>query len=377
MSLSYQEITKTYGSTKALDSLSLDVEPKSFTVISGPPKSGKSVLFRLLVGLENPDAGQIMLNGRDISKDAPADRPVGYVPQNFALYPHQTVAQNMAYPLTLAKFDKEEISRRVDRTAGILSITHLLKKTPDQLSGGEKQRVAVARGLLKDAPIFVLDDPLVGLDYKLRERLMDELKGLRDELDATFLYATSDSLEALTMAQNLAVIDGGRIIQHGDADRVYHDPSHARSLDLIGFPHANILDGTVENGTVMAGPLRFSAPPGLANGSVKAGLRPEHIRLGSSTQIKNAITLPARVTLVENLGGEAVVYVDCSGHSLTAAMPLYDSEPPEIDTDLTLTIDPALVLLFDGATGERQSNGTGMSLAAAQAALQQSFGTHG
>ena len=386
MSLSFQDVTKRYGETVALDGLSLDVAPKSFTVISGPPKSGKSVLFRLLVGLENPDSGRIMLDGRDISADAPADRPVGYVPQNFALYPHQTVAQNMGYPLTLAKFDKAEIEKRVDRTAGILSITHLLKKTPDQLSGGEKQRVAVARGLLKDASIFVLDDPLVGLDYKLRERLMDELKSLRDELDATFVYATSDSLEALTMAQNLAVIDEGRIIQHGVADEVYHQPSHYRTLDLIGFPHANLFEGAIEAGRVNAGPLHFLAPPGAGHEArIKAGLRPEHVHLdadatntpGAAQPATGAITLPARVTLVENLGGEAVVYLDCGGHPLTAAMALYDSPPPAIESAVTVTIDPAKILLFDAATGDRLKSGGAMSLAAAQATLQRSFGTHG
>ncbi|MBP0617513.1 ABC transporter ATP-binding protein [Jiella mangrovi] len=378
MSLVFKDVTRRYGDTLALDGLSLDVAPKSFTVISGPPKSGKSVLFRLLVGLENPDSGQIMLDGRDISSDAPADRPVGFVPQNFALYPHQTVAQNMAYPLTLARFDRAEIARRVDRTAGILSITHLLKKTPDQLSGGEKQRVAVARGLLKDASIFVLDDPLVGLDYKLRERLMDELKGLRDELDATFVYATSDSLEALTMAQHLAVIDRGRIVQHGEADIVYHQPSHDRALDLIGFPNANLYDGMIEGGRVVAGPLTFSAPAGARPGRIRVGLRPEHVLIDAGAPTTSgALALPATVTLVENLGGEAVVYLDCAGHSVTAAMPLYDAPPPKMHSAVTLTVDPATILLFDAGTGARVRSGEPMPLAAAQEALQRSFGTHG
>jgi len=351
MSLQFQGITKRYGETVALDALTLDVAPQSFTVLCGPPQSGKSTLFRILVGLEKPDAGQILLSGRDIVGDPPAERPIGYVPQNFALYPHQTVAQNMAYPLTLARFPKDEIAARVDRTAGILSITHLLAKTPDQLSGGEKQRVAVARGLLKDAQIFVLDDPLVGLDYKLRERLMDELKSLREELNATFLYATSDSLEALTMAQRLAVLDQGRVIQDGEVTAVYHQPSQARSLDLIGFPNANLYSGSVTDGTVTAGPLRHPAT-GLAEGSaVIAGIRPEHVRLNPEGD--TAGTMPARVTLVENLGGEAVVYLDLDGHSLTSAIPLFDRAPPEFDSTVGVRIDPADILLFDGTSGQR------------------------
>ncbi|PKP74536.1 MAG: ABC transporter ATP-binding protein [Alphaproteobacteria bacterium HGW-Alphaproteobacteria-6] len=345
MPLEFRNISKSYGRTRAIDALDLTVEAGSFTVVCGEPKAGKSVLFRLLVGLEHPDSGQILLGGRDIANDPPARRPVGYVPQSFALYPHLTVAQNMAYPLTLARFARDEIARRVDRTAGILSITHLLKKTPDQLSGGEKQRVAVARGLLKDAEIFVLDDPLVGLDYKLRERLMDELKGLRHELKATFLYATADSLEALSMAQHLAVLDRGRIVQAAPPSEVYHLPATARALELIGFPRANLVPGRLAAGQLTAGPLRFAAD---GAGEVVVGLRPEHLRLGDGAD--------ARVTLVENLGGEAVVYLDMQGQALTAAMPLLDTAPPEIDAMVGVTVDPAEVCLFDATSGARISS---------------------
>lgn len=344
MTLEFRAISKTYGKIKALDALDLNVEAGSFTVLCGPPKSGKSSLFRILVGLDQPDTGQILLAGRDIVASPPALRPVGYVPQNFALYPHLTVAQNMAYPLTLAKFPKDEIARRVDRTAAILSITHLLAKTPDQLSGGEKQRVAVARGLLKDAEIFVLDDPLVGLDYKLRERLMDELKSLREALKATFLYATSDSLEALSMAQSLAVIDHGRIIQSAPPTTIYHQPATLRAMELIGFPQANLIPGTQYDGALTAGPFTFAATG--ANRAVTLGIRPEHIQIGRAD-----MGLPARVTLVENLGGEAVVYLDAKGQALTCAMLLMDTAPPEIDAQVGITVAPGTVLAFDATTG--------------------------
>ncbi|KQT52018.1 sugar ABC transporter ATP-binding protein [Aureimonas sp. Leaf454] len=361
MSVEFQSIVRTYGSKRALDGLDLQVEPQSFTVICGPPASGKSVLFRLLVGLEKPDAGRILLSGRDITTTPPADRPIGYVPQSFALYPHQTVAENMAYPLTLAKAPKDEIARRVDRTAGILAITHLLKKTPDQLSGGEKQRVAVARGLLKNAEIFVLDDPLVGLDYKLRERLMDELKSLREELKATFLYATSDSLEALTMAQRLAVLDKGRVVQHDAAIAVYDDPRHVRSLDLIGFPHANLVPGTVKGGQLQAGPIAATGFSGIRDGDIVAGLRPEAVRLGFADDVpagdvpanRARLDIPAEVTLVENLGGEAVVYLVAGGHNLTATLPLSGAVPPDLGAMLRLSVDPADILVFDRQTGAR------------------------
>ncbi|MEO9337581.1 ABC transporter ATP-binding protein [Mesorhizobium sp. SB112] len=360
MTLEFRNITKRYKGKTALDELSLTVERESFTVLCGPPQSGKSTLFRIFVGLEKADSGEMLLSGRDISKDTPADRPIGYIPQNFALYPHQTVAQNIAYPLTLAGFPKDEIAKRVDRTAGILSITHLMKKTPDQLSGGEKQRVAVARGLLKDAEIFVLDDPLVGLDYKLRERLMDELKSLRQELKATFLYATSDSLEALTMAQRLAVIDAGRIVQVDSVDTVYHNPSHARSLDLVGFPHANLIAGRVAGGFVQAGPWRLPVQ-GLADGSeVIVGLRPEHIRLlepGDASAASNEVKIPARVSLVENQGGEIVVNLDADGQPLTLALLAMGAWIPELDSSVTIAVDPKNALFFDGKSRERLMTG--------------------
>ncbi|KQT57358.1 MULTISPECIES: ABC transporter ATP-binding protein [unclassified Aureimonas] len=356
MSVEFQSLFCTFGAKRALDGFDLTVEPQSFTVICGPPASGKSVLFRILVGLEKPDSGRILLSGRDITALPPAERPIGYVPQSFALYPHQTVAQNMAYPLTLAKAPKDEIARRVDRTAGILAITHLLKKTPDQLSGGEKQRVAVARGLLKNAEIFVLDDPLVGLDYKLRERLMDELKSLREELKATFLYATSDSLEALTMAQRLVVLDKGRVVQHDEAITVYDEPAHVRSLDLVGFPHANLVPGTISAGRLQAGPLTAGGFSGIRDGEIVAGLRPEAVRLGSDDTLSPSGTLldlPAEVTLVENLGGEAVVYLESAGYPLTATLPLSGALPPELGAKLRLAIDPADIMLFDRTTGAR------------------------
>jgi ABC-type sugar transport system ATPase subunit len=354
VAVEFRNVSRVYKGKPALDGFDLAIEPRSFTVLCGPPASGKSVLFRILVGLEAPDAGRVLLDGVDITETPPAERTVGYVPQSFALYPHLTVAGNMAYPLALAKVAKAEIATRVERTAAILSIGHLLKKTPDQLSGGEKQRVAVARGLLKDAKVFVLDDPLVGLDYKLRERLMDELKALRRELDATFLYATSDSLEALTMAERLVVIDRGRVVQHASAAAVYHDPRHARSLDLVGFPHANLVAGRIEAGTVEAGPLRFAAPSvSLPDGEIVAGLRPEAIRFDAADARDDAIRLDAQVTLVENLGGEAVIYLQAEGQALTATLPISGGLPPDLGSRARIAVDPAEIMLFDAATGAR------------------------
>lgn len=347
--VAFDGVTKTYKHRVALDQLALEVEPRSFTVLCGPPKSGKSVLFRLLVGLEKPDSGRILLAGADITDLPPAARAIGYVPQSFALYPHLTVYENVAYALTLMGTPKDEIARRVDQATGLLSISHLVKKTPDQLSGGEKQRTALARGLLKNAKLFILDDPLVGLDYKLRERLMDELKALRDELKATFLYATSDSLEALTMAQSLVVLDHGRVIQHGNVIDLYHEPQHVRSLELVGFPKANVLPGTLVGGRVTTGAFAFMAAGKLRDGPVAVGIRPEAIRLGRGRGIEGV----ARVRLVENLGGELVVYVDADGTDLVMSFPVGAAAAPAFDSTVPFTIDPADIQLFDPADGRR------------------------
>jgi len=340
MAVTFDGLTKRYGTTRALDEVTVTVEEGSFTVFCGPPQSGKSTLFRTLIGLERPDHGRVILNGEDVTGWPAAARPVGYVPQSFALYPHFTVAENIGYPMWLAGAPRKAIEAQVDKAATTLSITHLLGKTPDQLSGGEKQRVAVARGLSKDARTFVLDDPLVGLDYKLRERLMDDLKTLRAELDATFLYATSDSLEALTMATRLVVLDAGRVIADGPVEEVYDRPAHWRAMELIGFPRANIFRGEVANGVVTAGPVRL--PTAMQGGRpVVAGVRPEAVVLDGAGA-------PATVSLVEDLGGERVVYLDAGGHELRTAAPVQDAALREGDR---VAFSLADVLLFDPDDG--------------------------
>ena len=257
MSVTFEGVTRRFDGVDVIHDLHLEVPDGSFTVVTGPPKSGKSVLFRTLVGLETADAGRILINGEDIAEQKAPERRVGYVPQSFALYPHMSVARNIGYPMALARAPKGDIAERVDWAAAMLAISHLLDKTPDQLSGGEKQRVAVARGLLKEADVFVFDDPLVGLDYKLRERLMDDLRELREELGKTFLYGTADSVEAMTLATRLVVLDGGRIVQEGATEEVYDEPRHPRAMELVGFPRANLLRGRIDEGVLRAGPIEL------------------------------------------------------------------------------------------------------------------------
>jgi multiple sugar transport system ATP-binding protein len=349
----FDGVTVRFGDATALDGFTAVAADRAFTVLTGPPGAGKSVLLRTLVGLETPASGRVTIDGRDVTTLPPAQRPIGYVPQSFALYPHLTVRDNIGYPLQLARAPAARIAETVDRVAAMLSIDKLLDKTPDQLSGGEKQRVAVARGLARDARVFVLDDPLVGLDYKLRERLMGDLKALRIELDATFLYATSDPLEALTMAQDLLVVEGGRLVQGGPVDAVYAAPDFEASLRLVGFPRANLAAGVQAGDTVTAGPLRFRTAA-RGDGPVTVGFRPEALQPGADA----GVAIEGAVSLVEDLGGETVIYVEAGGLSLTMVRPLEATGPsPRMGERIVLSADPAALMVFDAATGRALTRG--------------------
>ena len=367
--VAFSDVTKTYRGVPALDALSLTVRADALTVLCGPPQSGKSVLMRLLVGLEKAESGRILVEGQDVTALPPGARHIGYVPQSFALYPHLTVFENIAYPMRLQGAPKAEIARKVERAVQLLSIGHLLQKRPDQLSGGEKQRVAIARGLLKDARIFVLDDPLVGLDYKLRERLMDDLQSMRRELGATFLYATSDALEAMTMAEDIVVMDAGKVIEHAPVARLYQQPHHLRSMELVGFPGCNMLSGEMAGNGVCNSPLGSVALDAEAElpqrgAGIVLGLRPEAITLTAQGQRANGQGADlgigrgnGTVRLVEDLGGEQVVYLDTAGLTLVTCLSVGQGTVPAYGEEIAYRFDPASLIAFDAGTGRRLGRG--------------------
>ncbi|MET1026449.1 MAG: ABC transporter ATP-binding protein [Dongiaceae bacterium] len=360
--VAFSEVTKTYRGVKALDALTLSVRADALTVLCGPPQSGKSVLMRLLVGLEKAESGRILVEGQDVTALPPGARHIGYVPQSFALYPHLTVFENIAYPMRLQSAPKAEIARKVERAVQLLSIGHLLQKRPEQLSGGEKQRVAIARGLLKDARIFVLDDPLVGLDYKLRERLMDDLQSMRRELGATFLYATSDALEAMTMAEDIVVMDAGKVVEHAPVARLYQQPHHLRSMELVGFPSCNMLQGEMAGNGIchsLLGSVALDAEAELPQRGARIvlGLRPEAITLtaaGPGTSLGNGT---GTVRLVEDLGGEQVVYLDTAGLTLVTCLSVGQGTVPAYGEEIAYRFDPASLIAFDAGSGRRLGRG--------------------
>ncbi len=354
-------VGRSYRGVTALEDVTLDVAAQSLTVLCGPQRSGKSVLLRLLIGLEQPSCGRILFDGRDITDVPAAERSIGYVPQSFALFPHMSVFDNIAYPLALQGVARAEIQRRLAPVAEVLRIGPLLKKRPAQLSGGEKQRSAIARGMLKNAELFLLDDPLVGLDFKLRESLMEDLKTMRAQLDATFLYATSDSLEALNMAEDLVVLDGGRVIDANPASRVYHEPRHLRAAELVGFPRCNVLAGTLsQQGVCRTDLLEFRlATNAGASREVAVVARPEHIvhRPQNGSDSPHRPVQTGTVRLLENLGAECVVYVEARGQTLVTAVPSRSIAEMELGAPFPFTVQANRLQVFDRATGARLGRG--------------------
>ncbi len=367
----FEGVIRRYGRTTALDGIDLSIAARSLTVLCGPPRSGKSVLLRLLVGLERPDSGRILIDGRDVTALPPAQRPIGYVPQSFALFPHMSVRDNVAYPLRQRGLGRAEIDRRIGPVAEILRITSKLQQRPSQLSGGEKQRTAIARGVLQEASIFALDDPLVGLDFKLRESLMDELRDMQAALAATFVYCTSDSLEALTMAEQLAVLDRGRLIEAGIAERIYHEPQRLRSAELIGFPRCNILYGSRGNrhcetalGTIALDDDAASD----ATGNAAVAVRPEHVALGDPTEPEHGtLTGRGRVLLMENLGAESVVHLEVRRDGavtvLVAAPPTDLVAGVALGAELGWRVRPERMVVFDRLSGLRLGVGRAVAYA--------------
>lgn len=356
-------LKKSYGKKTVLDGVDLEVTQGDFVVVFGTPGAGKSVLVRVLTGLEKLDDGQIVMRDQDVTKLTPGERNIGYVPQSFALFPHLTVFKNIAYPLKLNGVNNKEARPEVERMAELLGIAELLDRKPDQLSGGQKQRVAIARGLVKNTEVYILDDPLVGLDFKLREKLIEDLKATQEALDYTFIYSTSDAVEAMMLADKIGVLHNGKTIEFGDVSSLYDNPQQMATMEYLGFPEANIIPGAISSsGTDTKVETDFfstnielldsSADLSGVNGDrVSVGVRPEHILVGPNPD-SDAIVGDASVYLREDLGAEEIVYLDIAGQQFATIV----TSEFKVEEDLTLGsktkywIHPENVLVFvDGA----------------------------
>src|SRR5437667_2882317 len=281
-SVSFQNIEKSFGSTKVIHGIGFDIHDGEFMVLVGPSGCGKSTLLRMLAGLEEISGGTIAIDSKVVNDVESKDRDIAMVFQSYALYPHMTVRDNMAFSLKLRKAELRIIEERVAKAAKILNLDPYLHRFPRELSGGQRQRVAMGRAIVRDPKVFLFDEPLSNLDAKLRVAMRAEIKALHQRLKTTTVYVTHDQVEAMTMADRIAVMNEGRIEQLGAPLELYDRPANLFVAQFIGSPAMNVFDGTLKNGAVEALGASWPAPQnrGSDGQAVKYGIRPEHLQLG-------------------------------------------------------------------------------------------------
>ena len=345
-------VRKAYGPVDVIHGVSVDMADGEFVTLVGPSGCGKSTLLRMVAGLEGITSGDIRIGGRVVNELAPRERDVAMVFQNYALYPHKTVAQNMSFALKLRGRTRSEIETRIKRAAEILDITPLLQRDPRQLSGGQRQRVAMGRAIVRDPQVFLFDEPLSNLDAKLRVQMRAEIKELHQRLKTTTIYVTHDQVEAMTMADRIVVMRDGLIEQMGEPLDLYDRPATLFVAGFIGSPSMNFLHGKIEGdgGPVFVTneglrlPL-LSAPSAAQGRPCVLGIRPEHLALGGP--------LEARVTVIEPTGSETQVFATLGGARIVGVFRERVAAKP--DEALKLSAPPDCVHLFDPATGKRLS----------------------
>ncbi len=326
----YDHVTKQFGEVKAVNDLNLDVKDKEFLVLVGPSGCGKTTALRLLAGLEDITSGQITIGDRIVNDVAPKDRDIAMVFQSYALYPHMSVYDNMAFGLKLRKMKKGDIDKRVKEAAQILGISHLLDRKPKQLSGGQRQRVAVGRAIVREPKVFLFDEPLSNLDAKLRVQTRAEISKLHQRLSTTFIYVTHDQTEAMTMASRIAVMKDGVLQQVGSPQELYDHPANTFVAGFIGTPAMNFFNATVRqtDGTLMLDTGSFSVPApkdsvnllkSLGGKPVVMGIRPEDVYDASYPAPGiEAVKVPATTEVVEPMGSEIYLNLVSGGQPFVA-----------------------------------------------------------
>jgi len=352
-SVTIQSVKKNFGDVPILHGVDIDIQDGSFTVLVGPSGCGKSTLLRMIAGLEQITSGEIRIGNKRVNDVAPKERDIAMVFQNYALYPHMTVRENMAFSLALARQDKAMIVSKVERAAEILALVPLLDRYPRQLSGGQRQRVAMGRAIVRDPQVFLFDEPLSNLDAKLRVAMRSEIKELHQRLKTTSIYVTHDQIEAMTMGDKIVVMRDGRIEQTGSPLELYDRPNNQFVAGFIGSPSMNFLPGTLRNGggqmrvelndgTQLDAPLHAGGRDGQP---VVYGTRPEHLILADQGGI------PARVVVMEPTGMDT--FVACR-HG-TADLSAVFRERHDFMPGSTIHLVPDLqrAHLFDASSGQR------------------------
>jgi multiple sugar transport system ATP-binding protein len=341
-SITLRNVTKRFGDTLAVDNVSFEVQDNEFFCLFGPPLSGKSTILKLILGLETPDSGEILIGGKPVNALGPAERNVAMVFQNLALFPHMTAEQNVRFPLVERKVAEDKIKARVASVSEKLHIGHLLHKLPAHLSGGERQRVAIARALVRDPAAYLMDDPISALDARLREETRVELKRIQRELGHTLIYVTHDQEEAMSIADRMAIFENGAIRQIGKPSDIYDRPASQYVARLLGAPAINLLGIERGNSLSAGGGTIQLAGQAIPDGASGIGIRPEDLRAEPWSEGHEGV--PARVFGVEPLGGFTVVTISAGEEKLRVLM---RGQPKvAVDTEVALSCDPKKMHFF-------------------------------
>jgi multiple sugar transport system ATP-binding protein len=347
-SVSIRNVIKRFGETAVLHGVSIEIPDGSFTVLVGPSGCGKSTLLRMVAGLENISGGEVAIADKVVNQVPPKERDIAMVFQNYALYPHMTVRDNMAFSLTLAKKDKAFINERVGKAAGILGLTPLLERFPRQLSGGQRQRVAMGRCIVRDPQVFLFDEPLSNLDAKLRVAMRTEIKELHQRLKTTSVYVTHDQIEAMTMADQIVVMHDGRVEQIGSPLELYDRPANRFVAGFIGSPAMNFIDGRQQDGALVAGNgarLPIAGATSANDGRTMVyGIRPEHLDLADDG-------FEAEVVVIEPTGSETQLFARLGEQEIVAIF----RERHEFAPGQKIRLKPRAPVahLFDASSGQR------------------------
>ncbi|MFT4147524.1 MAG: sn-glycerol-3-phosphate ABC transporter ATP-binding protein UgpC [Micrococcaceae bacterium] len=360
-SVTFDKATLQYPGTEkpAVDSLDIAIKDGEFLVLVGPSGCGKSTTLRMLAGLEHNTGGHIFIGDRDVSDVPPKERDIAMVFQNYALYPHMTVADNMGFALKIAGVSKEERAQKVQRAAQLLDLEQYLDRKPKELSGGQRQRVAMGRAIVRNPQVFLMDEPLSNLDAKLRVQTRTQIASLTRELGVTTVYVTHDQVEAMTMGDRVAVLKDGILQQCASPRELYDRPANAFVAGFIGSPSMNILELPIDDGGVQFGGTKFKIPQQVfnevQNDTVLVGVRPEDL---SMVNEGTASGLNVVVDIVEELGADAYVYGHCTidGKKHTIVSRASGRKPPVAGETITVFPDVEQVHLFDSKTGERLDN---------------------
>jgi multiple sugar transport system ATP-binding protein len=344
-----RKVVKSYDSrTTVIHGVDLDIAHGEFVVFVGPSGCGKSTLLRMIAGLEPISGGEVLIDGDVVNDRPPRSRDIAMVFQDYALYPHKNLFDNMAFGLRLRKTPEAEVQRRVNDAAALLRIDHMLQRKPRELSGGQRQRVAIGRAIVRQPKVFLFDEPLSNLDAQLRNEMRSEIKRLHQRLGATIIYVTHDQTEAMTLADRICVLQAGHKMQYDTPDTIYNRPAALFVAGFTGAPPMNLVDCTVAAGHADLGGVRVALPVPLAHaqGSFKLGIRPENLRLAAAQDDQ---AVPAAVSLLEPLGSETLATLKIGNTEMVARLSANFRAAP--GTPVTLHLDTAHLHLFDVDSG--------------------------